>query len=178
MPVVVVGVVFTYILQNNGPFNSMLRFIGLGFLAKDWFALSATALPSIIVMIVWKDFGLPLILFLSRLTETSPSLFEAARIDGAGDLKIIRHITLPELKDIIVLYSIIACIGNLSALFPYINVTTNGGPGSSSTVLEYFIYLYTFRYYEMGQGAAASVILFIITFGLSITYFRLLKRGD
>ena len=178
LPIVVVGISFTFILQKSGPFNDVLRMIGLGNIALDWFALSKTALPSIIAMIIWKDLGLPIVLFLARLAQTSPSLYEAARIDGAGDYAIVRHITIPELKETIVLYSIIACIGNLSALFPYINVTTNGGPGYASTVLEYFIYLYTFRYFELGQGAAASVILFMITFILSIVYFRLTRSKD
>ena len=178
LPVVVVGICFTFLLQNNGPFNELLSAIGLGALTQDWFAQSKTALPSIIAMVIWKDLGFPIILFLARLSKTPPSLYEAARIDGANEYRIIRHITIPELRSTIVLYTIMSCIGNLSALFPYINVTTNGGPGFSSTVLEYFIYLYTFRYFEIGQGAAASVILFLLTFVMSMFYIRLLRRKD
>ena len=176
LPVVVVGILFSFFLQKIGPLNQLLRLVHLDALAVDWFANSRYSLWGLIIVIVWKDIGFPIVLFLSRLSHTSPSLYESARIDGAGEFRLLLNITIPELKDVIVLYSVLACIGNLTNLFPYIFVTTNGGPGYSSTVMEYFIYLHTFRYFYVGQGTAVAVLLFGITLVLSLFYFKLYDR--
>lgn len=172
LPIAVVGVVFTFILSKEGPLNQILNFLHLNMLAIDWFASPRYAIFGLVMMIIWKDIGFAIVLFLARLMNTSPSLYESARIDGANELQLIRHITLPQLKGVILLYSILSCISLLSSLFSYIFVTTNGGPGYSTTVLEYYIYLYTFRLGNMGQGTAVAVILFALTAILSAFYLK------
>lgn len=178
LPVVVVGVVFSFILHNNGPLNQFLCMLKLDFLAVDWFGNQNYAIYALIFIIIWKDIGFAIVLFLARLMNAPLSLYESARIDGANEFQLMWHITIPQLKSVIILYSVLSSIGLLINLFGYIFVTTGGGPGYSTTVLEYFIYLYTFRYGRLGEGSAVAVILFLITVVLSIIYFREYEKEE
>jgi ABC-type sugar transport system permease subunit len=163
LPDVVVARVLTEVLNKVGPLNAVLSAIGLDFLAKDWLGAPGLSLFSIIVSLIWKNIGFALILFLARLTTIDVGIYEAAEIDGASSTQKYFSITLPLLFSTIVIYVVLQVIGLMAFLFNYIHVMTAGGPGYSSTVLEYFIYLNIFRLQEIGKGSAAGVILMFAT---------------
>ena len=163
LPDVVVARTLTEILNKVGPLNAIFGALGLDFLQQDWLGAPGLSLFSIIVSLVWKNIGFALILFLARLTTIDVGIYEAAEIDGASASQRYFSITLPLLSNTIKIYIVLQVIGLMAFLFNYIHVMTAGGPGYSSTVLEYFIYLNIFRLQEIGRGSAAGVILIIIT---------------
>jgi ABC-type sugar transport system permease subunit len=163
LPDVVVARVLTEVLNKVGPLNAFFSAIGLDLLAQDWLGAPGLALFSIIVSLIWKNIGFALILFLARLTTIDIGIYEAAEIDGASSTQKYFFITLPLLSSTIAIYIVLQVIGLMAFLFNYIHVMTAGGPGYSSTVLEYFIYLNIFRLQEIGKGSAAGVILIVLT---------------
>jgi len=178
MPDIVVAQVLTTILNKAGPLNAFLTSIGLGMFAQDWLGSSGFSLFSIIVSLVWKNIGFALILFLARLTTIEPSIYESAEIDGASAVNKYFFITLPMLASTISIYVILQIIGIMSFLFSYIHVMTAGGPGYSSTVLEYFIYVNIFKLQEIGKGSAAGIILIIFTMIIIYTWLFLSMKNE
>ena len=174
----VVGIVFSYIFQFNGILNQFLRSIGLNFLALDWLGSSKYALITVMGVIIWKEFGFGIVLFLARLMSVDEQLFEAAKIEGANWFQILFRITIPQLAMVIEFYVVITIITMLSWVFNYVYVMTSGGPGTSTIVTEFYIYLMGFRYNLMGIAAAASVILLIITVFLILLRFSISKRME
>jgi len=177
LPDVVVARTLTEILNKVGPLNAMFSAVGLGVLAQDWLGAPGLSLFSIIVSLVWKNIGFALLLFLARLTTIDVGIYEAAEIDGASATQRWFSITLPLLSSTIKIYIVLQVIGLMAFLFNYIHVMTAGGPGYSSTVLEYFIYLNIFRLQEIGRGSAAGVILIIVT-TVFIWYYVFRASGD
>ncbi len=178
MPDIVVAQVLTTILNKAGPLNAFLTAIGLGAFAFDWLGSSGFSLFSIIVSLIWKNIGFALILFLARLTTIEPSIYESAAIDGASAVNKYFFITLPMLASTISIYVILQIIGIMSFLFSYIHVMTAGGPGYSSTVLEYFIYVNIFKLQEIGKGSAAGVILIIFTMIIIYSWLFLSLKSE
>lgn len=171
----VVGIIFSYIFQFNGILNDFLRSIGLGYLALDWLANSKLALPTVMFVIVWKELGFGIVLFLSRLLSVPEELYEAAKLDGASWLQTHIKITIPQLRTVINFYSTVAIITMFSWVFNYVYVMTKGGPGNSTMVSELYIYQQGFRYNQMGIASAVGVLLLLVT---SIVIFLQLKaRG-
>jgi ABC-type sugar transport system permease subunit len=158
----VVGVVFGYMFQLDGVVNTVLRSIGLGFLAQDWLGSTAWALPTIMFVVVWKELGFGVILCVARLSSVDEQLFEAARVDGAGWWRTLRHITIPQLAPALAFYAIVELITMLSWVFAYVYVMTLGGPQNSTVVSEYYIYQAVFQNSTIGVGAAAGVVLLVI----------------
>ncbi len=163
LPDVVVARVLTEVLNKVGPLNAVFSAMGMDFLTLDWLGAPGLSLFSIIVSLVWKNIGFALILFLARLTTIDIGIYEAAEIDGASPSQKYFSITLPLLSSTIRIYIVLQVIGLMAFLFNYIHVMTAGGPGYSSTVLEYFIYLNIFSLQEIGRGSAAGVILIVLT---------------
>ena len=153
----VVGIVFGYLFQKNGLVNSALGSIGIS--GPDWLGSSSWAIWTIMAVIVWKELGFGVMVFLARLISVPEDLFEAARIDGAGWWSRLRHVVLPQLAPAILFYAIVETITMLSWVFAYIYVMTAGGPGNSTVVSEYYIYQQTFQNTVIGIGAAAAVTL-------------------
>jgi len=176
MPDIVVAKILTEVLNKAGPLNQFFNWIGLGFLDQDWLGAPGYSLFSIIISLIWKNIGFALVLFLARLTTVDGAIYEAADIDGATAPQKFVFITLPMLASTISVYVVLQVIGLMSFLFSYIHVMTAGGPGYSSTVLEYFIYLNTFRLQEIGVGGAAGVILILITLVFIYNYLLASRR--
>ncbi len=175
----VVGVVFTYVFQLHGILNTILGFLHLNFLALDWLGNPKIALYSIMIVIIWKELGFGVILFLARLNSCDIEIFEAARIDGAGWWQILRYVTIPQLRAIIEFYVIIEAITMFSWVFNYVFVMTAwGGPGTSTYILEFYIWLNAFRYNRMGYSTASAVVLLIVTSALILIWMRSRKRVD
>jgi ABC-type sugar transport system permease subunit len=169
----VVGVVFSYLFTYNGSANQTLRGLGLGFFAKDWLGSTTWALPTIMFVIVWKELGFGVIICLARLMSANEEYFEAARVDGAGWWRRLRHITIPQLVPALAFYAVVELINMLSWVFAYIYVMTLGGPQNSTVVSEYYIYEQVFQNNVIGIGAAAGVVLLGVVTVLIVARLRL-----
>ncbi len=172
----VVGIVFGYIFQLNGILNTFLRAVGLDLLAADWLGSSRFALWTVMGVIIWKELGFGVVLFLARLMSVEEELYEAAALEGAGWFKVLFRITIPQLATVIEFYVVIMVITMLSWVFNYVYVMTSGGPGNSTMVAEYYIYLEGFRYNLQGVAAAASMVLLAVTAVLILARARVTKR--
>ena len=178
LPIVVVGLMWTIILRVNGPLNALLRFLGLGKVARLWLGDVHWSLASSVAVMIWKDVGFVILLFLSRLLSTPAEIFDAAKIDGANGWHIFIHITIPQLTSIINTYAVLGIIWSFTDVFNYIFVMTAGGPGYSSTVAEYHIFTQAFHNYRVGYASALSVFIVIIILLLVAAYSRLLRRTE
>jgi ABC-type sugar transport system permease subunit len=127
-------------------------------------------------VIIWKELGFAAVLFLARLSSVSPDLYDAARVDGAGWLRLLRHISLPAVRPQIEFYVTLMVATLLSWVFAYVFVISFGGPGRSTVVTEFYIYLNAFRYSSLGVAAAASVILLALA-GVFIVATARLRSG-
>jgi len=174
----VVGVVFSYIFQLNGLLNFFLEKLGMKFLMADWLGSSKWALWTVMFVIIWKELGFGIVLIFARLMSVPKDLYEAAEIDGANWVQKHIHVTIPQTKNVVSFLTVITIITMLSWVFNYIYVMTLGGPGSSTMVSEYYIYQTAFRYHNMGQASAASVVLFLITFIFVIIQTRIRGREE
>jgi len=172
----VVGIVFSYIFQLNGILNQGLRAIGLDFLAADWLGSSRFALWTVMFVVIWKEFGFGVVLFLARLMSVEEELYEAASLEGAGWLQVLFRITIPQLATVIEFYVVIMVITMLSWVFNYVYVMTSGGPGNATMVAEYYIYLEGFRYNLQGIAAAASIVLLAVTAILILARSRITRK--
>ena len=126
----IVGIVFGYVFQLNGVLNEFLRGVGLGALALDWLGSERLALWTVMFVIVWREVGFGIILFLARLLTMNQDLIEAAKIDGAGWWRRLRYVIVPQLRGTIEFYAVIAVITMLAWVFAYVFTITHGGPGN------------------------------------------------
>jgi ABC-type sugar transport system permease subunit len=172
----VVGIVFSYIFQLRGILNTALRAAGLSLLAADWLGSSRFALWTVMFVVIWKEFGFGVVLFLARLMSVDEELFEAASLEGARWGQVLFKITIPQLATVIEFYVVINVITMLSWVFNYVYVMTSGGPGNSTMVSELYIYLEGFRYNLQGIAAAASVVLLAITAALIVARSFVTRR--
>jgi ABC-type sugar transport system permease subunit len=170
----VVGIIFSYILQQDGVVNQILRSVGLNVLAHEWLGSPATAIWAIMFVIIWKELGFGVVLFLARMGSISEEMYDAAKLDGAGWLQQMIYVTIPQMTSVIEFYTINSMITMLSWVFSYVLVMTKGGPGNSTWVLEYFIYQKAFPYSQMQIASAAAVLLLL--FALLLIFFLNLLR--
>jgi multiple sugar transport system permease protein len=166
-------IVWRFLLQKNGGINGVLSLAGVD--GPNWLRTGAGAMVSVIVVQVCKNVGLNMVLFLAALQQVPGSLYEAARVDGAGPWRRFRSITLPMISPTVLLTSIITVVGSLQ-VFAQIAVLTQGGPGTSTTVLVYYLYQQAFQFHHFGYGSALSVLLFLIVLALTFAQWRLRKR--
>lgn len=177
LPITVVGLIFSYIFQLSGVLNDLLRLVGLERLALDWLGSTRLALPTVMFVIVWKEVGFGVVLFLARLMSVEEDLFDAAKIDGANWWQLQWHITVPQLATVIEFFSVISIITMLSWVFNYVYVMTSGGPGQATMVTELYVYLMGFRYNQMNLAAAVSVVLLLVTGVFIFLELRLRERS-
>lgn len=171
------GTVFSLLYEFNGPINLALRGLGLGALALDWLGSPNLVIPSVMSVIVWHELGFGTVLFLARLMSVREELFEAARIDGANWWRVHWHITLPQLRSVIQFFIVVEVINMMSGVFNYIYVMTNGGPGFSSQVMEYYIWQNAFAFRQQGIAATAAVLLLGVTVVFVVLQFTV-RRGE
>jgi multiple sugar transport system permease protein len=176
-PVVVTLVAWTivwgFLLQDNGGINGLLDTIGVD--GPNWLRGDGTAMVSVVVVQVFKNVGLNMVLFLAALQGVPADLYEAAHIDGAGAWTRFRRITVPLISPTILLASILTVVGSLQ-VFAQIAVLTQGGPGTSTTVLVYYLYQQAFQFHHFGYGATISLLLFAIVLALTVVQWRMRRR--
>jgi ABC-type sugar transport system permease subunit len=176
LSITVTGIAFSYIFTYNGILNSILRLLKMNFFALDWLGSSNIAIFTVIFVIIWKELGFGVILFYSRLMSVPIEIYDAAKVDGVTWWKNLIYITIPQLRTVIQFYLILLIITMFSWIFNYIYVMTNGGPGTSTNVVEFYIYKRAFFYNVMNSANAASVILFIIVIVFIFIQFKIRIR--
>lgn len=157
---VVIGIVFGAFLAQDGGLNALLRASGLGHLTHDWLGSPATALPALLFTFAWAMFGINTVIFISGLATIPPQLFDAARVDGAGTFRILLHVVLPIMRRFIGLAFVVTLISGFTGIFGLIYVMTSGGPGFSTTTLEFQVYQEAFSLGNFGTAAALGMVLF------------------
>jgi multiple sugar transport system permease protein len=178
MPVVTtlvaVAVVWRYLYHPRyGLLNYGLGLIGVG--PINWLGDPTWAMPAIILMAVWKNFGFNMIIFIASLQSIPQHLYEAARIDGADTWRQFRHVTLPLLGPTFIFVTLITLIGYFQ-LFAEPYVMTQGGPAHSTLSIVLFMYEQGFRWWDLGYAAAVAFVLFLII--LAATFLQLkLQKG-
>jgi ABC-type sugar transport system permease subunit len=175
MPIVAVCLVWRFLLHPHGLVNQILSPLGLGRI--DWLTNSATAMPAIIGVTVWRFAPYFMVVFLAGLLGIPREYYEAAAIDGAGVLRRFRSITMPLLMPVTFFVVVVAAL--LSArifLMPFL--ITGGGPGGATRVLSMLIYETGFSYMKMGRAAAISVVLFAIAMVFTVIQMRLFMRSE
>lgn len=177
LPIAVIGLVFSYIFQLSGVLNEFLISLGLERFALDWLGSTRLALPTLMFVIIWKEVGFGVVLFLARLMSVEEELFDAAKIDGANWWQLQWYITVPQLASVIEFFSVVSVITMLSWVFNYVYVMTGGGPGNATMVTELYIYLTGFRYNQMNIASAVSVLLLLITGVFIFLELRLRERS-
>ncbi len=155
---------------NYGPVNGFLGSIGLGG-DTNLLGSFATALPAAIVVGVWSGMPQTTIALLAGLQGMDDAMHEAAAIDGAGVWKRFRHITLPQLKPVIIAITSLNFIWNINT-FDLIYVLTNGGPGGRTMLPMLFAYNEAFRYGNFGIAAAMGNVMVILIVGSLLFYLR------
>ncbi|MBE3639639.1 carbohydrate ABC transporter permease [Mangrovicoccus algicola] len=178
MPSAVIGVVWQWLYNPAfGPINQGLKAIGLGVLAVPWLGDFNWALPAVGMVAVWYYFGFCMVIFLTGLQRLDPSIFEAARIDGAGPAYVFRRITfpllLPEVR-IVLLLTIIASIKSFDLIF----TMTRGGPANATLVPNIYMYDLGFQLSRYGYGATVAIIGAILVFAVNYAVHRFLKPRD
>jgi ABC-type sugar transport system permease subunit len=173
----IIAAVMKRMFQFSGPVNEFLRWIGADFLALDWIGSSDVALSTVMLMIIWRESALGIILFLARLLALDESLLEAARIEGANWWQRARYVIIPQMKVVIEFYVVVSVITMLSSVFAYIYIIGGGrgGPGTSTMVLE----LYIFSSISLpGIASAVSVLLFLVSLLLIVPLFAVRRQAN
>ncbi len=143
----------------HGVVNDLLAKVGLESLAIDWIGSERYALTTVLIVIVWREVGFGIVLFLARLMSQDEAPLEAARIDGASWFQRLWHVILPELRGTIEFYVVIAATTVLAFAFAYVWTLTQGGPGDATTTLEVYVYNTGEVQSLPGQAAAVATML-------------------
>jgi ABC-type sugar transport system permease subunit len=178
---VIIGFLFKIFFGFNGPINTVLTAIGLGGIAIEWFGNSFTALGVIVFSIVWFSIGWQAIVILGGLSAVSPSIFEAAVIDGANYWQRAFQIVIPVLLRVLEFAIIASGVWTLTQLFPFLYSMTRGGPGYETSTLDYMIYLKSFGLgfsSDFGLATAIAVMLLVLVLALTMIEMRLANRAD
>lgn len=135
------------------------------------------AMPSLVVTTLWWGVGLPMALFLAALSQIPSELYEAAELDHAGRLTVLTHITLPSIRQTILLVLVLQIVGQFQ-VFGQAHLMTQGGPANRTRMLVQYIYETSFRDWQVGYATAMSFGLFILMFGFAMLQLWLGRKGD
>lgn len=174
---VVLGVIARLVLQMDGPLNEILQGVQLSGLTRNWLGDSSTALVAILVVSVWANFGYNVVLFLAGMSSIDPQLPEAARIDGANQLQILRHVYVPGLRRVMEIVLVTSTINAFAYMFTYVFTITNGGPGFGTFVVEFDIYNNAFAFQRMGYACAMGMLLTLLISVLGFLQIKTLTGG-
>jgi multiple sugar transport system permease protein len=172
---VIIGAIFNLLLGVNGPLNSVLGAVGLG--PVDWLGEPNVAIFSVVGVHVWATFGMALVVFLSGFATLDSALLDAARVDGASTAQVIWHVIIPSLSQTIQFVFVTTMIGMLTSMFGLLFVMTSGGPGGSTYLPEYFIWIQQGQMNRPALASAASTVLFLVMLVVGLAQIRLLRRG-
>lgn len=178
IPLVSAGIIWRLLLHGNfGSLNGLLMQLGIIDSYVPWLSDPDLAMFSVAAAHVWREFPLPTILFLAGLQTITPEILEAARLDRATAWQRFRHVTLPLLKApllIVLVYETMIAV----SVFDLVYVLTGGGPGTSTTLFSWYAYTATFKFLNLGQGAALSFLLTAVLVIAIVLYMRIIRLKD
>lgn len=176
LPGVIAAIVIGWILRpQNGALNTVLEAVGLGALQSNWLGSPGTALPSIMVVLVWVQIGYPVVIFMAALQRVDPELYEAAELDGANWFQRFRAITVSIIRPEIFVVVLTCAIAALKVFGP-VYALTGGGPGTSTIVPAYYAYSEFFQSQQVGYGATIATALTVVIAVLAIAFVLLQTR--
>jgi raffinose/stachyose/melibiose transport system permease protein len=174
---VVVAVMWRMIYDpSNGALNELLRAVGLGSLAQSWLGDFDLALSSLGLVGTWVYYGLAMVLLTAGVQKIPPSLYDAARVDGAGMVREFFAVTLPALRGEIAVALTLTTIYALRN-FDLVYITTQGGPGESTSVPAFQVYSRAFESGQVGSAAAVGLCLTAVIFAITFGINRIAERG-
>ena len=172
--VVATAVVWRLLFNTRaGLINRLFAAVGLP--ALDWLNNPHLAIPAILLFVTWKIFGYNMIVFIAGLSAVSQDLTEAARLDGAGAWRRLRHVTLPAIGPTLLLASVMSVAGFLQ-IFAEPYVMTLGGPAQSTTTVLYFMFDEGFNWWNLGQASAVASVLFVLILAVTLVQTRIGRR--
>lgn len=173
IPGVVVSAIWLVIYNPIGGLaNEILSWFG--FAGHDWLGNPNTALAALVLTNVWKSFPFWMLMLSAGLKGIPAELYEAAALDGAGYFGRVRHVVLPELRNVIALTTLLAFIWTFN-YFDLSYAMTQGGPGTATTTIAFEIYKTSFVYNRLDQGAVLSVVSFLLM-AIAIGVYALASR--
>ncbi len=171
---VAVAVIWRYLFHSSyGLVNWALGHVGIA--PIDWLGDPQWAMPTIILLAVWKNFGYNMVIFLAGLQAIPQDLYEAARIDGASRRRQFWHITLPMLGPVLMVVGVITVAGYFQ-LFAEPYVMTRGDPLQSTVSVLYFMFEEGFRWWNLGRASAVAFLLFLIILAITAAMMRFGRR--
>ena len=174
---VAVAVIWRWLYMEDGPFNEVLRAVGLDSLARTWLGDYTWALPAIGIVGAWVLIGLCMVLFLAGLQQIPGSLYDAARVDGAGAIREFFTVTVPGLRGVLAVTTTLTVVWALRS-FDLVFVMTRGGPGEQTMVPGMQIYQRAFQTGRVGSACAVAVLLALIVFIVTLGINRFAERGE
>lgn len=144
------------------------------FPTSDWLRSTTWAMPAVILVAIWKNVGFNMVIFLAGLQSISPSLYEAAKIDGANMLQRFWKVTLPSIRHTM-LFVVITSVISSFQVFDQVYVMTRGGPLNSTETIVYYIYHQGFELLDMGYASSMAWILFVIVFLITLVQLKLFR---
>lgn len=171
--IVAIAVIWRFLFNADfGLVNGVLQAVGIK--GPDWLGNPTLAMPVIIALAVWRNFGNAMIIFLAGLQGIPNDLYEAARIDGANRWQEFRSITLPMLRPTVLFLTVITTIGFLQ-LFEEPFVMTQGGPLNKTLSVSMYVYQQGFNFFHQGYASAIAYTLFIVIAAITLIQFRVLR---
>ena len=177
IPVVATVVMFQFMAQPDyGYINIFFRLIGLKKLNTYWFGNKYAALPVIIMLHLWRNIPFYAVAFLAAMQAIPKDLYEAAEIDGATAWKIFFAITLPGIRNMIIVMVTIHVLWTFNN-FDFVFLSTGGGPVNATDILPVYVYRQCWRSYTMGYGASIGTIMLVILMIYFIVYIKIYERS-
>lgn len=173
---VVVALLFYWMLDAQiGITNQFLGWLGVEPVA--FFGDQNLAIPTIALVNTWRHVGYTALLLFAGMVMIPHDVYEAGRVDGASEWKMFWTITLPLLRPVLALVLVITVVGSFQA-FDTVAVTTSGGPGDASRVIQYYIFDLAFQRLQFGYASAVSVVLFVILAVVALVQLKLMRAGE
>jgi len=178
MPTAVLGIIFQWLYNPAfGPFNQILKAVGLGSLARPWLGDFNLVLPAVGAVATWFFFGFCMVVFLTGIQRIDPSLHDAAKMDGASPRQSFQSITMPLLMPeirVVLLLTVIASIKSFDLIF----TMTRGGPSNATLVPNIYMYQLGFQLNRFGYAAAVAIIGAVLVFAVNFAIHQTMRRLD
>ena len=164
----------------NGQYGLFNYYLMKGHLIDQpllWLSDQNLAMPAVVLMTIWSGVGFSMVVYLAGLQAIPESVYESAELDGAGTLRRVWYITIPMLRPTTLFLLVIGIIGSLQT-FTQIFVMTSGGPVNKTTTMVYYMYLWAFKYYDMGYASTLAFALFVLLLIFTAVQIRLFRGNE